>query len=238
MKALVVGGTSAIGEAIIKQLINNNYEVDFTYHSNAQKADEICTEFGPTCRCINLDLSSLDAIETFFGQLSAANAPDVLVNVAGITRDGLSIGDVKETLTSVHQVNFLAPALMSSKIAELMMQNRRGHIVNISSVAARIPRSGNAAYGSAKIALERYTATLALEIARFKVRTLCISPAFVDTPMYRKFAQGKEREILKSLPLREVLAVEDVANSVMAFVSNQVKTTGATLSLTNGQPSF
>lgn len=238
MKALVIGGSSAIGEGIIKQLVTMGYQVTFTYHRNADKAQTLCAVFGDNCQAVQLDLSNFEQVVAFVGELNADSAPDVLVNVAGITHDALCVGNTGETLRKVHTVNFLSPASICGQVAELMMAKRGGSIVNVTSVAARFPRVGNAAYGSAKSALERFTATLALEVARFKVRTLCIAPAFVDTPMFHQFAAGNEKEVIRSLPLREILAVDDVANAVGSFVSGQIKTTGVTLSLTNGQPVF
>lgn len=238
MRALVIGGTSAIGEGIIKHLSRLGYDIKFTFNSNQDKADTICEQIKTNCTAIKLDLSDSAMVNEFLNKLTEVDTPDVLINVAGITNDALSIGNVSRSLQNLHTINFISPASICSHVSELMIQKRTGSIINISSAAARHPRSGNAAYGSAKIALERYTASLSLEIARFKVRTLCIAPAFVDTPMFQDFAKGKEKEILRSLPLREVLTVEDISNSVAAFVRGDIKTTGATLSLTNGQPAF
>lgn len=236
MKALIIGGSSSIGEEIINKFVGMSYEVVFTYNNNEEKAKRICEKNKNACRYIQLDLSDVAKVKEFTNAVSSDFVPDVLVNIAGITADALSLGDISESLTKVHTVNYLSPAIICAQVAQLMVENRKGFIINISSVAAKNPKTGNAAYGSAKAALERFTATLTLEVARFKVRTLCIAPAFVKTPMFDQFAKGKEREVIRSLPLREILAVEDVANTAAAFVQGQIKTTGITISLTNGQP--
>ncbi len=238
MKALVIGGSSAIGTAVVQQLAAQGYDIDFTYHSNADKATSLQQSLGVPCNAIALDLSDTAAVDAFCQSLDATNAPDVLVNVAGITHDALSVGQIGPSLRRVMTVNFAAPATICGRVAELMMPRRRGAIVNVTSVASRLPRAGNAAYGSAKAALERFTASLTLEVARFKVRTLCVAPAFVDTPMFRQFAAGHENDIIRSVPLREILSVDDVANTVSAFVRGDIRTTGITLALTNGQPMF
>jgi len=236
MKALIIGGTSEIGEAIVNKLVDSGYDVLFTYNKNKDKAEEIANYHLERIRFVNLDLTDNQQVVAFTKTLKADFSPNVLVNVAGITNDALSFGDVAENLSKVHTVNFLSPATITAKAAELMMSNRQGHIINISSVAAKSPKTGNGAYGSAKIALERFTASLSLEVARFKVRTLNIAPAFVNTPMFTQFANGKEKEVIRTLPLREILEVDDVANAVMAFVAGNIKSTGITLSLTNGAP--
>ena len=236
MKALVIGGSSAIGEGIIRQLAAEGHQVTFTYNSNASKAEALCQDIGNDSRAVQLNLADTAAVAAFLAALTANDTPDVLVNVAGVTHDALSVGSIGSALSQVHTINYLSPATICARIAELMMPKRQGAIINITSIASRFPRAGNAAYGSAKAALERFTASLTLEVARFKVRTLCIAPAFVDTPMFREFAKGQDKEIIRSLPLREILAVDDVANTVMAFVRGDIKTTGITLALTNGQP--
>lgn len=236
MKAIVIGGTSDIGQAIVAKLAEQGFEVLFTYNSNEDKAKKVAEDQESAIRFCKLNLMNTDEVVEFASVMKSDFSPDVLVNVAGITSDGLSFGDVSQTLSKVHRVNFLSPATIAAKAAETMMAKRRGHIINISSVAAKSPKTGNGAYGSAKIALERFTASLALEVARFKVRTLNIAPAFVDTPMFAEFANGKEKEILRTLPLREILDVDDVANAVIAFVSGNINSTGITLSLTNGAP--
>ncbi|MBR8845631.1 MULTISPECIES: SDR family oxidoreductase [Pseudoalteromonas] len=236
MKALVIGGTSAIGQGIINKLAENGYEVLFTYNSNEDKAKLVAEFNSELIKYCRLNLADSAAVTEFICTMKQDIGPNVLVNVAGITNDSLSFGDINENLTKVHTVNFLSPATIAAKAAEVMMEKRSGHIVNISSVAAKTPKTGNGAYGSAKTALERFTASLSVEVARFKVRTINIAPAFVNTPMFTQFANGKEREVIRTLPLREILEVDDVANAVLAFVTGNIKTTGVTLPLTNGAP--
>ena len=236
MKALIIGGTSEIGKAIVNKLVDGGYDVMFTYNSNINKAEEVASYKPTNIQFAKLNLANTQEVVAFTKMLKSDFSPDVLVNVAGITNDALSFGEISENLEKVHTVNFLSPSIISAKAAELMMANRKGHIINISSVAAKSPKTGNGAYGSAKIALERFTASLSLEVARFKVRTINIAPAFVNTPMFTQFANGKEKEVIRTLPLREILEVEDVANAAMAFVTGNIKSTGITLSLTNGAP--
>ncbi len=235
MKALIIGGTSAIGEGIARCLAAMKYRVDFTYHSNTEKAKSLGEALGDDHHSVRVDLSDVSEVSKFVASLNAASAPDVLINVAGITHDALSVGNIGADLARVAQINFLAPASICARVVELMMPRRCGSIINVTSIASKMPRVGNAAYGSTKAALERFTATLAIEVARYKVRTLCIAPGFVDTPMFHAFAGDRRKDIIKNLPLREILAVDDVVNSVAAFVGGKIKTTGTTLYLTNGQ---
>jgi 3-oxoacyl-[acyl-carrier protein] reductase len=239
-QAIVIGGSAGIGQCIVEALVQADFHVLLTYHSGAEKAQALCARLGESsCRAEALDLSSLDAVDAFLARREAEPPPEVLVNCAGVPEDGLSLGDIRARLSYVTTVNYLAPAIISGRLASVMAPQRRGFVVNITSAAARRPRAGNAAYGSSKAALERFTATLALELARFKVRTLCIAPAFVDTAMFRKFAGDKANEFIRdNIPMREILRPEDVAQAVLGFVRGTIKTTGTTLTLASGEITF
>jgi 3-oxoacyl-[acyl-carrier protein] reductase len=236
--AIVIGGTSGIGQSIIDGLIEAGYAVQFTYNSNQEIADGIVDKYGASCSAVRLDLSSLDAVTDYLGTIGSGNAPEVLVNSAGMVHDALSIGPVRAGLERVTTVNYMAPAMIAAHVAKVMSEKRKGAIVNITSVASKRAKPGNAVYGSAKAALERFTATLALEVARFKVRTLCVSPGFVDTPMFHKFSGGNVNDIIRALPTREILSSDQVAETVLHFVKGGIKSTGTTLVLGNGELVF
>ncbi len=241
-RVIVIGGTSGIGQAIIDRFLqpsDQEAHVLFTYNNGESTAKLLRERHGERCSSYRLDLSSLDTVQAFLAELKPSAPPSVLVNCAGMVQDGLVMGDIKERLALVTAVNYLAPAMIAAHVAKLMAAERRGHIVNITSVAARRPGAGNAVYGSSKAALERFTASLALEVARFKVRTLCVAPGFVDTPMFRTFAKdGPEQFIRSSIPMREVLKPQDVASAVVGFVRGAIMTTGTTLTLANGELVF
>lgn len=237
-RAIVIGGTAGIGQSIIKGLIDAGHTVHFTYNSNADSAEAIRRQYGDACSAEQLDLSSLDAVSAFLSKIDGSNAPDVLVNTAGMAADALSLGDVRRRLELATTINYLAPATIAAHIGKLMTERRTGSIVNITSIASKRPKAGNAVYGSAKAALERFTATLALEMARFKVRTLCVSPGFVDTPMFQKFSGGNARDIIREIPTREILTADQVAETVLQFVKGSIKSTGTTLVLGNGELVF
>ncbi len=237
-RAIVIGGTAGIGQSIIKGLVETGHTVHFTYNRNASLADSICAKYGDTCTAEQLDLGSLDAVSAFLAKVTRENAPDVLVNTAGMSADALSLGNVRARLEQATTINYLSPATIASHIGQLMTERRVGFIVNITSIASKRPKAGNAIYGSAKAALERFTATLALEMARFKVRTLCVSPGFVDTPMFEKFAGDNARDIIRQSPTREILTADQVAETVIQFVKGNIKSTGTTLVLGNGELVF
>lgn len=238
LKALVIGGSSGVAAPIIQRLVDLDYAVDFTFHHNSDAARKIEAKGGAACHAIRLDLGSVSEVRDFLDSIPPAAAPDVLINCAGLLQDGLSLGTIDERLLAAATINFIAPAMICSHIAGLMTARRCGHIVNVTSVAARKPRVGNAIYGSTKAALERFTATLALETARFKVRTLCIAPGFIDTAMFEQFSGQERTDIIRSVPMRQILSPSQVADAVICFITGGLATTGTTLVLGNGELVF
>lgn len=235
-QVLIIGGTSGIAKPIIAGLCNLSYEIIFTYNKNEAKALELVSNYH--CVARKLDMSNTECVQKFLNEIVAEEAPDALINCAGVLQDGLSLGNIEGLLNSLLNVNFVSPAIIAARVAEHMCARRRGAIVNVTSVAARKPRIGNAVYGSTKAALERFSATLALEVARFKIRTLCVAPGFVDTVMFDEFSQGGRAEIIRNIPTREILTAEQVADTVIAFVTGFITTTGTTIILGNGEYVF
>ena len=238
LHAVVVGGTSGIGEAVLVRLIAAGYHVSFTYNSKPEAATTLSERFPGLAVGHRVDLASLGQVGDFVARLSEGPVPDTLVNCAGVLQEGLSIGGVVERLHLTTTINYLAPATIASEVAALMMPKRRGTIVNVTSVAGRKASIGNAMYGGSKVALERYTASLALEVARFRIRTLCVAPGFVDTPMFRNFSKEKGPDVIRSLPMREILKPEDVADPIISFIDGRIKSTGTTMVLGNGETTF
>jgi 3-oxoacyl-[acyl-carrier protein] reductase len=233
-RALVIGGTAGIAAPTISALIEANYDVVFTYNSNVNAKNNICAKF-PSCKAVKVDLSNLNDVEAFLDVIAERDVPDVLVVCSGTLSTGISLGNIRSRLETLTAINFLSPAMICASIAEKMSVLRRGTIVIVTSVAAQKSQIGNAVYGSTKAALERFNSTLALEVARFKVRTVCIAPAFVDTEMFNNFAKERREEIIKRTPMREILTPEQVSNAIMAFVQGQLSTTGTTIVLGNGE---
>lgn len=236
--AVVIGGTSGIGEAVIARLVAASYQVSFTYNSKPEAAESLCSRFAGDVVSYQVDLASLEKVSSFLKRLADEPVPDTLVNCAGVLQEGLSIGSVVDRLNLTTTINYLAPAVISSEVAALMMPRRRGTIINVTSVAGRKASIGNAMYGGSKVALERYMASLALEVARFRIRTLCVAPGFVDTPMFRNFSKEKGPDLIRSLPMREILKPDDVADPIISFIDGRIKSTGTTMVLGNGETTF
>lgn len=233
--AFITGGTRGIGRAITVKLIELGFDVYFTYKNNHELALKLEQQYPNVCKGFAHDHTK-ENIQTLADQILKEHVPEVIVNNIGMNQDELFI---KQDLTSfwdVMQLNFGSVLSCCKAFLESLVQQRKGHIINITSVAAIKPKIGNAAYGASKAAIERFSKTLALETARFNVRVNCVSPAYVKTDLLDSFlAHQSQNEFYKAIPMRKVLLPEEVANLVGLLASDQITTTGSIFYVGNGE---
>ncbi|MGC5701700.1 SDR family oxidoreductase [Pseudomonas sp. NFXW11] len=233
--AVVTGGTRGIGRAIVRKLIAQDFTVFATYHKDEAAAQCLSDELGARVITARVDGSQRDQVEQFRQQFVDYPMPSVLVNNAGIARDGLFLSQEPATFEQVMANNFGGTLNFCEVFAPHMATVRHGNIINIGSVAAQKVKLGNTAYGCAKAAIERLSLGLSAELARFDVRVNCVSPGFVDTEMFQAFAGEHAREILKSIPGRRVMTAEEVAEMVSLLATRRLSTTGSLLRVGNGE---
>lgn len=237
-KAVVLGGTSAIGSLIVDGLVAEGYTTLFTYNRNAEFARDIQQRNLNNAVGVDLDLSEEASVLSFQKRLEDFGTPFAFVNSAGVSKEALCLGEIEMSLKSVTSINYTSPALLSAYVAKMMAPRRQGYIAHITSTSARRAVIGSAAYGASKVALERFTASLALELARFNVRTLCVAPAYVDTPMFDNFSANRRDEIIRNIPMRQILNPDDVSRMVISFLRGEIVCTGNTIILGNGEYVF
>ncbi|MHC8393625.1 SDR family NAD(P)-dependent oxidoreductase [Pseudomonas sp. LB3P93] len=205
-----------------------------TYARDERAAASFMADF-PELDAAQLDGRRIDQVQALRDRVLAEGGISVLVNNAGITGDGIFLNASPEAFHQVMDTNFGSTLNYCNVFAPVMAAARCGNIINISSVAATKVKLGNTAYGCAKAAIERLTLGLALELARFDVKVNGIAPGFVDTDMFKVFAQGGERDILKSIPSRKIMQPEEVANMVFLLASRKFNTTGTIIKVGNGE---
>lgn len=232
--AVVTGGTRGIGRCIAEKLLGAGYKVFVTYARDEQAATSFMTDF-PGLTASQTDGRRIDQVHALRDRILVEGTPSVLVNNAGITGDGFFLNASLEAFHQVLDTNFGNTLNYCNVFAPVMAAVRFGNIINVSSVAASKAKLGNTAYGCAKAAIERLTLGLALELARFDVNVNGVAPGFVDTDMFKAFALGNERDILKSIPGRKIMQPEEVANMVFLLASRQLNTTGTVLKVGNGE---
>lgn len=165
---------------------------------------------------------------------------NLFVYCAGVNNATLCDEMEPEKLEVVTHINFISAAKIFNVIARQSKSDKSSptKLIYISSVAARKVRPGNTLYGATKVAMERYMSGMTAELSRFNIRTLCISPGYIKTKMLDAYCKDRGievRDILKNIPLRKILTVDDITNVVIAFQKGNITTTGTVIALGNGE---
>ncbi len=222
--AVVTGGSRGIGRAIALMLAKEGASVVINYTSSDDKAKEVQNEIealGSRAMIYKADVSNEKSVEEFskavkkeFGKI------DILVNNAGITRDGLVMRMKEEDFMSVIEINLKGTFLCSKYFGKLMMKERKGKIVNISSVVGVMGNAGQANYAASKAGIIGLTKSLAKEFASRKININAIAPGFIETEMTKKLSEEVKENYSKAIPLGYYGKPEDVANLVVFLSSS------------------
>lgn len=237
--ALVTGGTRGIGKAIVKKLAGLGYHVYFTYVSRPELAEAVCKEVATSGGCAQgflLDASDWDAVALFFAEhIKGKVALELLVNNAGITKDSLLVRMKREHWEQVISVNLTGAFICLQQAATLMMKQRRGRIVNISSVVGQMGNAGQANYCASKAGLIGLTKTAALELAPRGITVNAIAPGFIETDMTENLPQEVRDKYLERIPLGSLGTAQAIADAVAYFASDQAAyVTGQVLGINGG----
>ncbi|MGV7961838.1 SDR family oxidoreductase [Photorhabdus tasmaniensis] len=237
--ALILAGTSEIGEAVINDLIKQGYDIMFTWLKGDEKVKNIEEKYGARVKPIQLNLMNEERVIEFC-QLIESEKINVTIYCAGINPAKLCDDLDPDTIKNITWINFISATLIFNVIAKNMKlyKESEAKFIYISSVAAHKINIGNSVYGATKMAMERYMSNIALEFARFNIRTLCLSPGYIKTHMLKEYCDKKGitlRDIEKNIPTRQLLLPQDIVNTINSFINNQITTTGITLTLGNGE---
>ena len=237
--ALVTGGTRGIGRAIVKKLAGSGYQVYFTYVSRPELAEAVCAEVaaeGGTARGFLLDASDWDAVEGFFAeQIKDKVDLEVLVNNAGITKDGLIMRMKREQWEQVLNINLTGAFVCLQQAAKIMLKQRRGRIVNISSVVGQMGNAGQANYCASKAGLIGLTKAAALELGSRGVTVNAIAPGFIETDMTETLPKEVRDKYLERIPLGCLGSAQAIADAVAYLASDQASyITGQVLGINGG----
>jgi 3-oxoacyl-[acyl-carrier protein] reductase len=236
--ALVTGASRGIGHSIALALAEAGARVIGTATSaaGAAKLGAVLTSHGYNGRGAVLDAGSGESIEALIGELeSAGEMPTILVNNAAITRDSLLLRMKPEDWERVISTNLTAAFRLSKACVRRMMKERRGRIVNLTSVVALTGNPGQANYAAAKAGLLGFTKSLAQELASRGITVNAVAPGFIDTDMTRALSDEQRSTLLTRVPLGRLGTPEDIAAAVLFLVSPQAGyITGETLHVNGG----
>lgn len=236
--ALVTGSSRGIGRATALALCRTGLDIVVAspeLENNEKVAAEI-RECGGTAMTVFLDLGSQDSIKEAFGKaLRECGRIDVLVNNAGITRDGLAVRMKAEDWNLVLQINLNGAFFAAQQVLPGMMKERWGRIVNIASVVGQSGNPGQANYVASKAGLIGLTKTLAQEMGGRNITVNAVAPGFIETDMTRVLTQEQRDRMLAMVPLKRMGQPEDVANAVKFLVSDEASyITGHVINVNGG----
>lgn len=230
---VVTGGTRGIGAAISRAFLQSGARVSAVFAGNAERARSLAEEIGPGLEVHKLDVADGPAVEAWFEGLDPA--PAILVNNAGIRRDGLLGAMSDQDWRRVLAVNLDGSFHCSKHGLRRMSRARWGRIINIVSPSGRMGLAGQANYAASKAGQEAMAKSLAKEAAKRNVTVNCVSPGFIDTELLADLDDEKKKELLSSVPLKRFGKVEEIAHAVLFLASEQAGyITGTTLEVSGG----
>ncbi len=218
--AIVTGGSRGIGAAIAEKLASMGAQVAVIYAGNVHAAEEVCGRckaYGPETRAYQCNVADFDAVKQTVAQIRADfGTAHILVNNAGVTRDGLCATMKEADFDAVLDTNLKGAFNMIRHCSGLFLRNREGCIINISSVAGLMGNAGQSNYAASKAGLIGLTKSVARELAPRGIRCNAIAPGFIQTDMTRSEA---ENPLLESIPLGRMGKPEEIAGAVAYLVS-------------------
>lgn len=233
--AVVTGGTRGIGEAISLSLKDAGYNVVATYAGNDEAAQKFTERTG--IKAVKFDVSDFDACQAAIKDIESEVGPvEILVNNAGITRDGTMHRMDFEKWNQVIQTNLSSCFNMCRGVIEGMRERNFGRIVNIGSVNGQAGQYGQVNYAAAKSGIHGFTKALAQEGASKGITVNAIAPGYIATEMVRAVPENVLEKIVATIPVGRLGEASEIARAVNFLVADDAGfITGSTLSINGGQ---
>lgn len=236
---VVTGGARGIGRGIVEDLVSHGIKVSFLYRGSHDLAEELVntwTEKGAQIAAYSCDVRSFDSVKEVIGTIIEREGPvDGLVNNAGITRDNMLFMMKNENWHDVIETNLYGVYHVTRHLVSHFLRNKRGRVVNITSVAGIKGIPGQTNYCASKAGIIGFTKSLALEVAKFGITVNAVAPGYIQTDMIDQIPEAKRNELLKQIPMGHTGTVQDVAGVVRFLLSEDSRyMTGQVLVLDGG----
>jgi len=233
--AIVTGGTRGIGGAISVALKDAGYTVAANYAGNDEAAKKFTEKTG--IRTYKFDVSDYDACKDAVGRIEADLGPvDVLINNAGITRDGTMHRMSFDQWNAVLQTNLSSCFNMARCVIEGMRERSFGRIVSIGSVNGQAGQYGQVNYAAAKSGIHGFTKALAQEAAGKGITVNAIAPGYIDTDMVRAVPEKVLEKIVATIPVGRLGRADEIAKAVLFLIDDDMGfMCGSTISINGGQ---
>ena len=218
---VVTGATGGIGNSIIEKLYNAGANILATGTKN-EKLEELKKKF-QNIQTIKFDISQTENLENFIDDATKKleGKLDCLVNNAGVTQDNLAIRMSIEEWKKVIEINLTSTFLISKFAIKKMLKNKKGKIINITSVVGHTGNLGQTNYTASKAGIVAMSKSLAIEYAKKNININCISPGFIKTAMTDKLDDKFKEAIISKIPSGRLGEPDDIANAVLFLCSNQ-----------------
>ena len=218
-KILITGATGGIGNSLVEKFYNLGSLIVAT-GTNEEKLSNLKKKY-PEIHIEKFKLDEHEKIENFIEITSKKlDGLDVLVNNAGITLDNLSIRLTEQNWKKIIDINLTSTFLMSKYAIKKMLKNKKGKIINISSVVGHTGNLGQANYAASKAGIIAFSKTLALEYAKKNINVNCVSPGFIRTEMTEKINEEFKKSLISKIPKGELGEGLDVSNCVAFLASD------------------
>lgn len=223
--AIVTGGSRGIGKAVCERFAKEGIHLVLNYTSNEEAANKAKEEFeneGVKVLLVKGDISKEETVERLFAEaLTITGRIDILVNNAGITRDNLLIRMKEEEFDQVISTNLRGTFLCMKAAAKIMMKQRYGRIINMSSVIGLRGNVGQVNYSASKAGVIGMTKSLAKELAGRGVTVNAVAPGMIETDMTDVLSEQIKEGILSEIPMKRMGNVKEVASTVMFFAKEE-----------------
>ena len=238
MKTVIVtGGSRGIGAAIVKELAQNNYNVVLNYNNSREAAEQIQNELkenGINIEIFKADVSKRDEVRELIDfTIKKYNNIDVLINNAGIDQIKLFMDTTDEDWNNIIQNNLTSVFYCSQEVLKNMIHNKKGCIINISSIWGIIGASCEVAYSASKAAIDGITRALAKEMGPSNIRVNSVAPGFVKTDMNKDIKLEEIKEIENEIPLGRISKPEEITKSIKWLIEDEY-VTGQVISVNGG----
>ena len=221
---VITGAARGIGKGIAEVFAKQGANIAFTYINQDEKAmaleDELSAN-GCKVKGYKSDASNFDAAHKLVADvLDEFGSIDVLVNNAGITKDGLLMRMSEEDFDRVMDINMKSVFNMTKAVLRTMLKQRKGSIINMSSVVGVKGNAGQANYSASKAAINGFTKSTALELGSRNIRCNSIAPGFIETEMTKALDEDQIKEWRNAIPLKRGGTTDDIANATLFLASD------------------
>jgi 3-oxoacyl-[acyl-carrier protein] reductase len=222
--ALITGASRGIGEGIARKFAEQGANVAFTYARSSEKALALAAELsalGVTVKAYQSDAADYAAAEQLTEQVvQDFGRIDVLVNNAGVTKDNLLLRMSENEWDTVVDTNLKSVFNLTKQVSRIMLKQRSGSIINLSSIVGMKGQAGQSNYAASKAGIIGFSKSVADELGTRSIRCNVIAPGFIQTDMTDALGETLKVEYLKSIPMKRLGTAEEVANAALFLASD------------------